>query len=463
MFEFVKPEDRPKFATLVIAMIFVFSTIAIYTANRSGSSDVPAPKSGDGGLDTFNGTAIINATMTRWEPTLLVQGISPRLEARVEQLKAEGTILYDTRTGDGWLLRLADSRQVYPVANELMDLGTSVTGFASISIPSVRLEGGSIAQTVSGGAFSGLRLEPVFAQGDLVPMQILAGASGGQLNTLINLAVLPGAPIEAEIEPRNATLNYTFWRTLVPWELRNINHAQLEANMLGGSSVFYKPRSFVTFDPPLNSGQLTLLNSRLPTYATTLQPGLMGVERNMTDRRRVQQDLGAVGIQPNFTDSPMDIRPYRENKTDEQAEEYIKTAWNSTYEGLQANFTKTYRLLVDLPSTLNGSDGRTYWMANHTFFLNSRHPPMEGGTVKLTFTPMGRRVTVFEFAQYSPRGQLTPLEELVANAGVKDASEGGNRTAASAGGPNANPNASSGAGTAGQTDGTAPLGNRTGG
>ncbi len=455
MFEFIKKEDRARYGAIALILVFIFSTAAIYMNSGfrlSGGAGVssPGPNAPTPSIDTFNGTASANATLVSWDPSLVVVGSSPDLDALVQSLKDQNIVTYDLETADGRILRLASGAYVFNLTQEVTALNLTAYADGVLSLPDVRVTGSGIEKTVPGSTFR-YNTVPVFEQGDTFPVSFSANVVNGQLVSLGNLRIDAGAPVRLQIVPLNQTLNATFWRVNVPWESRGVNYNQLQANLPGGSYVTYNLRSYVEFGSercagagdarrciwnatPLDPAYLNALGARTPAYAVSLQPGLMGVNLNMTNRSQVAADLTAFGLKeyvhPNETDtwldiwalchsgenanqtghlfrfaeSPMDIRGYRyPNETDEKWLSRTQGVFNQTFPGLVLNFTTTYRLWLTLPPTVGMPGGPAYMVTNRTLALNSLYPPMENGTVQTVFTPVGRRVVQFDQAEYLPR------------------------------------------------------------
>ncbi|MDE1798227.1 MAG: hypothetical protein KGH63_02375 [Candidatus Micrarchaeota archaeon] len=421
MFENVKPEDMNRYKIIALLVVLAVSTVALIYSGpgvSGGSSTTPAD-TGANAIDTFNGTASTNATLLSWDPSLVVVGSGLGLDSLVTELKDAGVVTNDVSTPDGRILRLADSADVFNLTQQLTALNLSVYDEAVISVPDVNVVGPGIEKTVAGSTFRYTTV-PIFDQGDVFPITFQAQVVNGQLYSLGSIRFDAGAPTQAEVLPLNAALNSTFWRVSVPWESRNANANQLQAYLPGGSFVAYKPRSYVTFSPPLSTDQLDLLSQHMPAYAVSLQPGLMGVNNNMTNRSLIIRDLAAVGLNATFPDSLMDVWAWRyPNETEAQWKSRSFGIFNQTFPGLVAdNVTTTYRLELTLPASI--SDGTyTYIVTNRTLDMNSLYPPQDGYTVKLIFTPVGRRAVQFTQAEYSAP---TPYFEQYGSAGGANAS-----------------------------------------
>jgi hypothetical protein len=267
---FEKKEDKIIVFSLALIFLFLLSTIVTYGSSfgtgASGSSSSSGSSQQSGSSGDLSGHVRVNCTLSSWDPVLIISGDAPGLDALVQSLKAGGTVVNEIKTGDGRLLRLSDSKYVFPNAYKFERLGLSAYSDAVIDVGNMEIN----STAVAGNSFK-TRMAVDFDQGDMFVATMDALAQGGQLVSLSNFQIAPSGAMQAELTPLNVSINSAFYRINVPWSGRNLNYGQFDVNMRGGSRIYYKPRSYVTFDPPLSDAQVSKASPAMPSYVQGLQ------------------------------------------------------------------------------------------------------------------------------------------------------------------------------------------------
>ncbi|VVB56525.1 Uncharacterised protein [uncultured archaeon] len=441
MFDNIKKEDKIRYATIAVILLFIFSTIAIYmstAANNGGGTRTPSPATNSTAGYTFTGRGVANATLTGWDPVLFVRGPDPNLLPALEQLQQAGIVTKQVPQAGGYILTLSDSRQVYNTTRGLLGLNVSIQGSGTISIPqaSVTDPAGAV-HTVSGGTYS-YTATPAFDQGDTLPVAFDTYVEGSRMPyNPANLVVLPGPIVDAEIAALNVTINQNYWRGLLPWSQRNLALNQFQANLIGGDRLKFRQRSVVIFPRLISPAQIAQLKASPPAWSTgDVEEGLAGVKPEFSDETAVANDLISYGVTPLFPASVMEVypNPFKYlpnsseplNRSNESISADIARIWNATYPDTAVEFRPAYFLTIDLPSTIE-TGGQTYRLLKTEYNVSSNYAPMENGTLKISFQPVGRQVLDLVSASYSPKGMVELVEaELAPKSGAS-----GNENAAS--------------------------------
>jgi len=413
MFENITKDERNRYLTIAVILLFVFSTIAIYIstpANSGNGTPTPTPGGNANATLTFTGRGSANATLMRWDPALFVRGPDPRLNGLLANLSASGIVIKDVPQAGGHILTLSDSAQILNVTEQLVVLNVTIQGNGVISIPSAFVQGDSINRTVSGGTFY-YQDTPQFAEGDVFPIAFDAYVQGTALQYgPQNILVLPGNILDAEVAPLSVRINQTFLQTFLPWGERNLDLGQYQINLIGGDQVRPHIHSVVYFQQLLSDSQLASLNAQLPAWAAAAaEDSLIGVKVNVTNQTLIQTDLARFGITPIFPSSSIEVYPYATGRNWSSIVNDTARIWNETYPNITAQFTNGYKLQVTLRPTLS-LNGQTYAVRTPSLLIQSNYPPMDNGTLKVSFQPQGRQIVTFTTASYSPAGMIEPIQ-----------------------------------------------------
>ena len=414
MFDNISKDERNRYLTIAIILLFVFSTIAIYISTPANSGNgvqtTPAGGSKTNATLSFIGRGSANATLMRWDPTLFVRGPDPALNGVLANLSKEGLVIRDVPQAGGHILTLVNSQQILNVTGRLIGLNVTVVGNAIISIPSAFVEGNGVNRTVSGGTYY-YQDTPQFSEGDVFPVAFDANVVGQEMQYgPQNIVVLQGGIIDTEIKPLDITINQTFLQALLPWSSRNMDLAQFQVNLIGGDKLKYHQRSVVYFEQVPSNTQLAQLNSQLPAWAAgPAETGLIGVKPEIGNQTQVEQDLAKFGIQPIFPSSTIELYPYTTGRNWSQIQMDTARIWNASYPNLTIQFKSGYMLQVTLPSTIEAG-GQSYQVLQPSLLIQSNYPPMDNGTLKLSFQPRGRQIDQFTIASYSPIGVVEPIQ-----------------------------------------------------
>jgi hypothetical protein len=141
-----------------------------------------------------------------------------------------------------------------------------------------------------------------------------------------------------------------------------------------------------------------------------VEEGLMGVKPEFSDREKVVSDLQGLGIEPIFPMTDIMVYPWEGNRSLQDQLDDTQRIWNETYPNVTAQFKPAYVLAVTLPMQIRGSDGQAYRLLQTTYNVSSAYPPLENGTLKISFQPRGRQVDALNTAFYSPPGVVEPLQ-----------------------------------------------------
>jgi hypothetical protein len=413
MFENITKEERNRYLTIAVILLFVFSTIAIYMstpANSGSGTGTPTPGgSGANATFSFTGRGTANATLMRWDPAVFVRGADPGLGPALANLGASGLVVKDVPQAGGHILTLADSRLIQNVTRHLIGLNVTIQGNGIISLPFAYVEGDGVSRTVGGGTYY-YQDTPQFGEGDVFPIAFDAYVEGGVLKYgPQNIVVLSGDILDAEIKPLGVAINQTYLQASLPWNQRDMDTGQYQVNLLGGDKVKYRQKSVVYFKQLLSGAQMTQLNSQLPAWAVgAAEEGLMGVKPEMTNQTKVEEDLAKFGIEPVFPVSTIEVYPYIGGRNWSTIEEDTARTWNETYPNVTVEFKPGYRLRVTLPNTVE-VNGQTYQMLKPVFILQSNYGPLEDGTLKMSFQPRGRQIDTLITASYSPQGVVEKI------------------------------------------------------
>jgi len=409
MFEKITKEERNRYLTIGVILLFVFSTIAIYIStpsNQGGSTGKPAVNA----TYSFVGRGTANATLMRWDPTLFVRGPDPRLVYVLAELGEGGMVSDDVQQAGGYILTLPDSRLILNVTRQLIGLNVTIVGNGIISVPSAYVEGDGISRRVGGGTYY-YQDTPQFDEGDVFPIAFDAYVEGQELQYgPQNIMVLQGEVIDAEVVPLDVAINMTYLQAPVEWEQRNLDLGQYQINLIGGDKVKYRQKSVVYFKQLLSDTQLTQLRSQKPAWAASdAEEDLIGVKPEFSNKTAISEDLARFGIEAVFPNSTIEVYPYMIGRNWSKIEEDTVRIWNETYQNMTVDFRPGYRLLVTLPSTIL-VNGQTYMVRQPTVLMQSNYPPLEDGTIKLSYLPRGRQLDAPIRAFYSPEGVVEQIE-----------------------------------------------------
>ncbi len=410
MFGNLSKDDRQRYLVIGMILLFVFSTVAIYLFNPIGGGGNAGPVSPGANNTTlqFTGRGIANATLIYWEPVVVVSGTSEKLEAFLQPLKSSGIVTKDLPLAGGRILGLSDSIYVTNLTRDLLRFNLTVRGQGAISIAQAHVDSGTgIARTVAGGVYN-FEDTPIFEAGDVFEVAFDAQVTGNTITAgPVNLQALASGLLGIEVTPESVRLNKTFWQTRVPWQNRTLNIGQFQINLVGFDTARYQMRSYVQFAAPLTDKQKSALLSAPPAWldVNNIQSDLVGVQLTYTNRSQVSADLAALGATPIFPDSPLGVFPGSSNRSNEQISADISRVWDETFPSMPTNFTQGYVLDVVLPPTIV-LNSQTYQVANRTMQIASDYAPMENGTLKGSFSPIGRSFNGFSGAPiYSPPSQ----------------------------------------------------------
>jgi hypothetical protein len=423
MFENIKKEDKIRYATIGMIVLFILSTIAIYisSSSRAGGGATGSTQGMQNEPNTtysFVGKGEANATLISWDPAIFVKGQDESLEAMLEKLKDMRVVINDVPQAGGHIIRLADSSLVFSVSRMLSSLNVTIIGSGTISIPQAIVRGNGIERVVSGGTYP-YQGRPDFDQGESFPVVFDAYVEGNAMPYIPqNIIVLAGQPTDAEIKPINVSIIQPYLKASLPWELRRTDITQFQLNLIGGDKVRFKQRSIVLFNDTLTDSQIEKLRAANFNWSTgDIESGLMGVNPEFEDKKQIESDLMPMGIKPLFPVSTIEVYPYMgampgsgENRSFEQAMKDTWEIWNQTFPEISINFTPAYKLNVILPREINASDGQAYRLLKTEYNISSTYPPLENGTLKITFVPRGRQVDSIISAFYSPVGEIVPIE-----------------------------------------------------
>ncbi|VVC02407.1 Uncharacterised protein [uncultured archaeon] len=414
MFENISKDERNRYLTIAVILLFVFSTIAIYisTPSNQGSgtqTNTPAASAANATY-SFTGRGTANATLMRWDPALFVRGPDPRLADTLAELGAGGVVVKDVPQAGGHILTLADSRLIRNVTEYMAGLNVTILGNGIISMPSAFVEGNGISRMVGGGTYY-YQDTPQFEEGDVFPIAFDAMVEGQGLKYgPQNIIVLQGGIVDAEVTPLNVTVNQTFLQFTLPWEQRNIEVGQYQSNLVGGDRVKFRQKSIVYFKQLLSDTQLAQLRGNRPSWAAAdAEEGLIGVKTNVTNKTAVSADLARLGIEAVFPLTTVEVYPYMIGRNWSQIENDTARIWYETYPNMTVDFKPGYRLMVTLPPTIS-VNGQTYIVRQQALLMQSNYPPMENGTLKLSFQPRGKQFDSAKTAFYSPKGVVEQIQ-----------------------------------------------------
>ena len=414
MFDNIKNEDKKRYFAIGIIALFMLSTIAIYISSSTragGSTSAPAKPTAVNETYSFSGRGQANATLTSWDPALFVRGPDSGLGPMLQELRQQGVVVNDVPQAGGHILTLASSELVYNTSRLLGGLNVTVLGSGTISIPQAYVQGAGASRLVSGGTYP-YQDTPDFEQGEVFPVAFDAYVEGqGMPYTPQNIIVLPGAPADAEVKPLAVSISSTYLDATLPWAQRNLDLGQFQSDLIGGDKVRAKLRSVVLFRTLLTERQIAQVKSMAFNWSTgDVEEGLMGVKPEFGDQRQVEGDLLGLGIEPVFPVSDVWVYPWAGNRSLEKQLEDTQRIWNQSYPNLTARFEHAYVLSVTLPGQIMGSDGQAYRLMQKTYNVSSTYPPLENGTLKISFQPRGRQVDRLTSAFYSPPGVIEPLQ-----------------------------------------------------
>lgn len=390
--------DKLKLFALAVALFFIFEIYSINSQYRAGTTGA------DGSaidIDNFDGLGSANATILSWDPGLLVSGEdSAKLE--IEALKKDGLISYSSEGSEGTIVTLSGRTAFPEVVRRLLGANATLTGYASVSLSNIRVQGNDVGRNVSSETFR-FRLPPVFEPGDTVGATFQARVENGKLVAVGDLQFAPQQPLTAIVAPVSLRVKDEFYQAQVQWNERNAYSQGTISDLIGtGYNATYRKRAAITFDPALTQAQVATLAGSLPQYAISLQAGALVVASGFNDTQRASEDLGTLGLNPVFLPSIIEIVP---NAPGNESYAYVL----EKLAGVLGNDTKlqrAYTIEATLPGTIE-AEGRNYTMPQATLDIGSASLPTDGSMVALLFTPMGRMVVGID------RAQIVSLQALM--------------------------------------------------
>ncbi|GEM_PF-5650115 len=390
--------DWLKLVAIVVVLAFVFEGFAINSQNSAANG---AGGTGSSDLDNFVGDASGNATILSWDPGLVVSGGEGTAD-EIALMKKEGLVAYATESADGTVLSLSGKSAFADTARRLLSANATVFGYASVSLDNVRVIGNGIARNVSSETFR-FRLSPVFDAGDSFPVKFQAQVTNGRMVAVGSLQLSAPEPEATVVEPVSLSIKGETFVAAVPWERRNeFSASTFNAALGAGYNATYKKRSAVLFDPALTAEGSGRLAGALPTYAISLQGGSMAVVSSFTDREKIIQDMGKLGLSPLFQDSAVEISVFNaSNRTLGDVSEKLSLILGENF-----SMAKTYQIEAVLPNIVMAESGN-YSLSSTKLTLTSNSAPTNGSLVAIRFTRLGRSIIGIE------RAQLVSLADMI--------------------------------------------------
>jgi hypothetical protein len=380
-----------KWFAIAIVAFFILETFAIYSQYSSSGGTGSA---GATSLDNFVGTATGNATVISYDPGIIVSG-GASADAAIEALKNDGMVAFSSKGPDGTVVSLSSRSYMQQAVSRLLAANATVSGYASVAVNNIRVEGTGISRNVSSKTMR-IALQPVYDPGDVLQVSFPAQVENGEMTGWGQVQVAPQQPVSVVVSLENVTVKGEYYQGTVPWEQRTvINASDLGAKLGSGYNVSFRRINTIGFDPLPNSTQSSNLSSNLPAYVTGYQAGRISVAAQFNDSAKIKSDMAAFGLNPAFSPSVLEIRQTGSGSVEGvQADVFAAI-------GLNLTFSKTFEIGAILPATVIGN-GENYTLTQRNLTLASPVEPTGSEMAVIQFTPIGRLAGAIERAQLLP-------------------------------------------------------------
>ncbi len=354
-----------KIFVIVVVAAFVFEMVALgYLGGTSNGNNTGASSAQNTSPLTVFGVITANGTVVSFDPVLYVSGADiGKASAVKDSLISKGLATYSVSPDNNTLLINLISESAVPQA-ALAFKGLNLSIYAPAQIQFTKnldmVDANGVAYSLAPSVIS-YQLLPSIKKGSSILVSFDARGDlttpGGTDYTLTGWGSVSTLPTQISFSANLPVLSKksNVLAVQVPWAFRsNVSKAGVSAALaqFNSTKITYSKKSYIEFPNLLTQQQYNEINSKKPSYVTSLQADFAGVSDSFSDTSSIVKDLGLYG--PAFPTSDIAVE-ISGNPSDAMAalSDYLKL------QGVTSALVESNVYVLGVPDMLESAETNT--------------------------------------------------------------------------------------------------------
>jgi len=261
---------------LVVGAALLFITSSI----RPGSFSLGDSSSGG---ENITGMVSFDGTIRTYDPYLILESsINDSVIGQIRNMEGVETV---TLEAQGYIVKTETRDDVYPISQELFEIGIASYSIANIATPSVMvMEFGTELINVTAPGVVRVATIPFLDAGSSVSVNMVGIANGGSIIDYHSQSI-DSDIVEIEFTAQINQLSSKIYSYVVPWEDRN---------SITEESGDYVRSDNVLFDPPLSVEQV-MIKKQFP-YITYIDANSAQILATFDNRSQLEDNFADVSV-----------------------------------------------------------------------------------------------------------------------------------------------------------------------